>query len=69
MNKLVCSLFAVGAAALCVSAAPEPNEEAQLAQALANYEVTEAIQRAWERFNVRWTLGLRQAVNLRIAVR
>lgn len=38
MNKLVCSLFAVGAAALCVSAAPEPNEDARLAQALANYE-------------------------------
>jgi hypothetical protein len=38
MNKLVCSLFAVGAAALCVSAAPEPNDEARLAQALANYQ-------------------------------
>jgi hypothetical protein len=38
MNKLVCSLIAVGAAALCVSAAPQPSDEERLAQALANYQ-------------------------------
>ena len=37
MKKLVCSLVAVGAAALCVSAAPQPDDEARLASALANY--------------------------------
>ena len=37
MNKLVCSLLAVGAAALCVSAAPRPDDEGRLAAALANY--------------------------------
>jgi hypothetical protein len=40
MNKAISSLFALGAAALCVSAAPGPRhegEEAKLAAALANY--------------------------------
>ncbi|HEY1607026.1 MAG TPA: hypothetical protein VGF77_15670 [Allosphingosinicella sp.] len=38
MNKLLCSLIAAGAATLCVSAAPQPDDEARLAQALANYQ-------------------------------
>jgi hypothetical protein len=40
MNKAISSLFALGAAALCVSAAPGPShegEEAKLATVLANY--------------------------------
>ncbi|HEX5183989.1 MAG TPA: hypothetical protein VFW19_12675 [Allosphingosinicella sp.] len=38
MNKLLCSLIAAGAATLCVSAAPQPDDEARLASALANYQ-------------------------------
>jgi hypothetical protein len=40
MNKAISSLFALGAAALCVSAAPGPRhegEEAKLSALLANY--------------------------------
>jgi hypothetical protein len=38
MKKLVCLLVAVGAATLCISAAPQPDDEARLATALANYQ-------------------------------